>query len=148
MMAPCDGSGIDSDGNLVISPLIRTQIKSDNLCRDGWFLKSIWHFYALVFFLLSDILKVRKCGFMKTNLIVSSRGQLTLPAEIRKKYGINEGSVLVAEDRNGEIVLKPAAVMEVEYYSDEQINEWVAKDAFQNDRERQALHAKLKKIAK
>ena len=85
---------------------------------------------------------------MKTNLIVSSRGQLTLPSEMRKKYKIDEGSVLVAEDRNGEIVLRPAAVVEFEYYTDEQINEWVAADAFKNDKERETIQAKLKKLAK
>lgn len=84
---------------------------------------------------------------MKTNLVVSSRGQLTLPSEIRKKYGIDEGSVLVAEDRDGEIILKPAAVMEVEYYSDEQIKELVAADRFENNREREVARAKLKKVA-
>ncbi len=84
---------------------------------------------------------------MKANLIVSSRGQLTLPAKMRKKYGIDEGSVLVAEDRNGEIVLKPAAVMEVEYYSDEQIKEWVATDRIKDAKERSSLRGKLKKAA-
>lgn len=85
---------------------------------------------------------------MKTNLIVSSRGQLTLPSDMRKKYGIDEGSVLVAEDRNGEIVLRPAAVMEVEYYSDKQINEWVAQDSFTDDLERKDLQAKFTKSAR
>lgn len=85
---------------------------------------------------------------MKTNIIVSSRGQLTLPAELRKKYRIDEGSVLIAEDRNGEIVLKPATVMEVEYYSDEQIKDWLNVDAFKSDKEREATRAKLKKLAK
>jgi AbrB family looped-hinge helix DNA binding protein len=86
--------------------------------------------------------------FVKTNLIVSSRGQLTLPAEIRKKYGINEGSILVAEDRNGEIILRPATVMEVEYYTDTQIKEWVAADSFKNDRERNEMRSKLRKFSK
>jgi antitoxin PrlF len=85
---------------------------------------------------------------MKTNLIVSSRGQLTLPSEIRKKYGIDEGSVLVAEDRNGEIILKPATVMEVEYYTDAQVTEWAAADTFTNDHEREVLRSKLQKFAK
>jgi len=84
---------------------------------------------------------------MKTNVIVSSRGQLTLPSEMRKKYKIDEGSVLVAEDRNGEIVLKPASVMEVDYYTDDQINEWAAADAFQSDKERDTTRAKLAKLA-
>lgn len=82
---------------------------------------------------------------MKTNLVVSSRGQLTLPSEIRKKYGIEEGSVLVAEDRNGEIILKPASVMEVDYYSDQQIEEWASADRFEDIKQRDLLRAKLKK---
>jgi antitoxin PrlF len=82
---------------------------------------------------------------MKTNIIVSSRGQLTLPSEIRKKYGISEGSILVVEEHNGEIILKPATVMEVEYYTDNQVKEWLADDTFQNDHERQVIRSKLKK---
>jgi AbrB family looped-hinge helix DNA binding protein len=67
---------------------------------------------------------------MSVNVIVSSRGQITLPAEIRKKYKMEEGEVLVIEERNGELILKPAKVFEVEYYSDSQINEWEAQDSF------------------
>ena len=78
---------------------------------------------------------------------MSSRGQITLPSEIRKKYGMNEGSILIAEDRNGEIILKPAAVYEVEYYKDEQINEWIAEDSYINDKEREETRTKLQKLA-
>jgi AbrB family looped-hinge helix DNA binding protein len=85
---------------------------------------------------------------MKTNLIISSRGQLTLPSEIRKKYGLGEGSVVVAEDRGGEIILRPAAVIEVEFYSDEQIQEWVRADAYKDDKERIANNALLKAAPK
>lgn len=84
---------------------------------------------------------------MKTNIIMSSRGQITLPSEIRKKYGMDEGSILVAEDRDGEIVLKPAAVYEVEYYTDEQIKEWAAADSYRNNKEREETRRKLKKLA-
>ncbi len=85
---------------------------------------------------------------MKSNIVMSSRGQITLPSEMRKKYGMDEGSVLVAEDRNGEIVLRPAAVFEVEYYTDDQIAELVAADAYKNDKEREATRAKLRMLAK
>ena len=84
---------------------------------------------------------------MKTNIVMSSRGQITLPSEIRKKYGMDEGSVLVAEDRNGEIVLKPAAVYEVDYYTDEQINELASADSYKNKKEREEVRTKLKKLA-
>lgn len=85
---------------------------------------------------------------MKTNIVMSSRGQITLPSEIRKKYGMDEGSVLVAEDRNGEIVLKPAAVYEIDYYTDEQIKEWVAADSYKSDKEREDIRKNLQKFAK
>lgn len=65
---------------------------------------------------------------MQETLVVSSRGQITLPAVLRKRFGIKRGDVLILEDRGNEIVLKPGVVLEVEYYSDEQIAEWDAAD--------------------
>jgi antitoxin PrlF len=85
---------------------------------------------------------------MKTNIIVSSRGQVTLPSEMRKKYKIDEGSVLVAEERDGAIVLRPAAVMELEYYTDEHVKKFVAADTFKSKTEEKALRAKLIKLSK
>jgi antitoxin PrlF len=83
---------------------------------------------------------------MKINLILSSRGQITLPAEFRKKYGFDEGSVIIAEDRGGEIVLKPAAVYEVQYYLDQNIERYVLNDSFKSEDEKKKIAAKLKKI--
>jgi len=57
-------------------------------------------------------------------LTVSSRGQITLPAGMRKHLGIAPGSALIVEELEGELRLKPAAVIEVEIYSDAQITEW------------------------
>jgi len=57
-------------------------------------------------------------------LFVSRRGQITLPASIRKKYGIRGGSALVLVEGNNELLLKPAVTMESEIYSDRQIAEW------------------------
>ena len=65
---------------------------------------------------------------MKATLIVSSRGQITLPAATRKRLGIKGGDVVILEDRGNEIVLKPGVVLEVELYSDAQIAEWDAAD--------------------
>ena len=58
---------------------------------------------------------------MTNTLVVSSRGQITLPAGTRKRLGIETGDVMILEDRGHELVLKPAAVVEVEHYDDEQI---------------------------
>lgn len=61
---------------------------------------------------------------MKETLIVSSRGQVTLPVALRKRTGIKEGSALIIEDRGNELVLKPAVVLEIEMYSGRQIADW------------------------
>ena len=61
---------------------------------------------------------------MVNTLIVSERGQITLPAAIRKRLGLKGGGALILEERNSELVLKPAAVMEIEIYDDEQIAQW------------------------
>ena len=65
---------------------------------------------------------------MPQTLVVSSRGQITLPATIRKRFGIKSGDVVILEDRGSEIVLKPRMVLEVQHYSDDQIAQWDADD--------------------
>ncbi len=61
---------------------------------------------------------------MRENLIVSSRGQITLPVKMRTRLGIKPGSVITLEERNGALVLRPAAVVEIEVYSEQQIAQW------------------------
>ena len=48
---------------------------------------------------------------MKGNIVVSGRGQITLPASMRRRLGIKAGGVLVVEDREGELVLRPALLV-------------------------------------
>ena len=79
---------------------------------------------------------------MSETLIVSSRGQVTLPAALRKRLGIAPGDVLIVEDRDGELVFKPVAVLEVERYTDEQIAEWDRNDALSHE-ERVRINARL-----
>ena len=57
-------------------------------------------------------------------LTLSSRGQITLPAGMRKHLGITAGDALIVEEVDGELRLKPAAVLELEHYSDTQIAQW------------------------
>lgn len=84
---------------------------------------------------------------MRQTLIVSSRGQITLPAEVRKQFGIKSGEPVIIEERNGELVLKPAAVLEVEMYTPEQVTAWDRDDQI-DDTERQRILARLKNPAK
>ena len=65
---------------------------------------------------------------MNETLVVSRRGQITLPALLRRRLGIKAGDVMIVEDRGHEVVLKPRAAIEVETYSDDQIAKWDADD--------------------
>lgn len=79
---------------------------------------------------------------MRENLVVSSRGQITLPAGLRKRLGIKPGGVVIIEERNGELVLRPAAVLEIETYADVDIARW-EKDDRLTEAERDAILKRL-----
>jgi AbrB family looped-hinge helix DNA binding protein len=64
----------------------------------------------------------------RQTLTVSSRGQITLPAGLRKRLGIRPGGVLSAEEKGGELVLRPAVVLEMETYTDADIRRWDEED--------------------
>jgi AbrB family looped-hinge helix DNA binding protein len=48
---------------------------------------------------------------MQANAIVSSKGQVTLPAAMRAKLGIQPGSRIGFEVRGSELVIKPEVPM-------------------------------------
>lgn len=73
---------------------------------------------------------------------MSARGQITLPADLRHRLGIKEGGVVTLEERQGELVLRPAAVVERTMYSDEDIRRWDAEDEL-SDAERGRIKKKL-----
>ena len=75
---------------------------------------------------------------MRQTIIVSHRGQLTLPANLRKRFGIKNGGAIILEERGNELVLKPAMVLEVEMYTDEQVLAWDEADRL-DDAERQTV---------
>ena len=65
---------------------------------------------------------------MRQHLTISKKGQVTLPAELRKKMGLEAGGTVIAEEKNGELILRPAAVVEIDLYTDEQIAGWDEED--------------------
>ena len=73
-------------------------------------------------------------------LTVSSRGQITLPAEMRRHLGIEPGGAVIVEDCGGELRLKPATLLEVELYSDEDIAAWDQADALSEQERQQILN--------
>ncbi len=81
---------------------------------------------------------------MRQNLLVSSRGQITLPALVRKRLGIQAGGIVTLEERDNVVVLRPAAVVEIETYSNEDIAQWDKEDRLE-PAERNALLKRLRK---
>jgi len=75
-------------------------------------------------------------------LTVSRRGQITLPAGMRRHLGIAPGGAVIVEECEGELRLKPAAVMEVAHYSDTQIAQWDRADVL-STAERQDILQRL-----
>jgi AbrB family looped-hinge helix DNA binding protein len=73
-----------------------------------------------------------------TTLIVSPRGQITLPKRVRARLGSPPGSVLLLREEAGRIVLDPAAVTPISLYADEEIERLVGADRV-GPRERAAL---------
>ncbi len=81
---------------------------------------------------------------MRQNLLVSSRGQITLPSSVRKRMGIQAGGIVTLEERDNVVVLRPAAVVEIETYSNEDIAQWDKEDRLE-PAERNTLLKRLRK---
>ena len=60
---------------------------------------------------------------------VGRRGTVVLPAKLRRRLGIEEGSYVVAEERDNGILIRPAEVMPVEVYTDERVAEFLLNNA-------------------
>jgi len=56
---------------------------------------------------------------------VGKRGAIIVPAKLRKRYGIQEGSLVTAEPRDEGVLIRPAIVVPVEHYSPERKAEFL-----------------------
>jgi AbrB family looped-hinge helix DNA binding protein len=52
-----------------------------------------------------------------TTIKMGKRGTIVLPAKLRKQFGLQDGSLLVTEAKDGEIRIRPAFVIEPEVWS-------------------------------
>jgi AbrB family looped-hinge helix DNA binding protein len=64
---------------------------------------------------------------------VGKRGVLTIPATLRKRFGFEDGSLVIAEEREDGILLRPAVATPVEAYNDERIGEFLLSNAIDAD---------------
>ena len=60
---------------------------------------------------------------------VGKRGTVVIPADIRRRYGLDEGEMLVMEESAAGLMLKPVRAYEVEVYTPERIAEFLLNNA-------------------
>ncbi len=60
---------------------------------------------------------------------VGKRGAIVVPAKLRKRFGIEEGSIVIAEEADGGILIRPAIVVPVERYTPERKAEFLLSNA-------------------
>jgi AbrB family looped-hinge helix DNA binding protein len=60
---------------------------------------------------------------------VGKRGAIVLPAKMRRRYGIEEGTMVVAEESPYGILIRPAVVVPVEIYAPERKAEFLLSNA-------------------
>ena len=60
---------------------------------------------------------------------VGKRGAIIVPASLRKRFGIEEGSMVVAEEKEDGILIRPAVIVPVERYTTERKAEFLLSSA-------------------
>ncbi len=61
------------------------------------------------------------------------RGTIVIPASLRREYGLDEGTLMVAEPRPEGILLRPAVALPIEKYSPIQKAEFLLNNAVTDD---------------
>ena len=67
---------------------------------------------------------------MATIIPVSKRGTVTLPPALRRRFGLDrmENPLIIIEERDGEMILRPAAAIPVRDLPINMIEGWIADD--------------------
>lgn len=60
---------------------------------------------------------------------VGKRGAIIMPARLRKRFGIEEGTMVTAEETEEGILIRPAVVVPVERYTPERKAEFLLSNA-------------------
>lgn len=65
----------------------------------------------------------------RESIRVGKRGAVVLPARLRRQFGMEEGAMIIAEATADGILLRPAAVVPVEIYTDARRAEFLLNNA-------------------
>ena len=60
---------------------------------------------------------------------VGKRGTVVIPAKLRRRYGIEEGSLVITEAHDDGVLIRPAVALPVEHYTDERKAEFLLSNA-------------------
>jgi AbrB family looped-hinge helix DNA binding protein len=60
---------------------------------------------------------------------VGKRGTVVIPAALRRRYGIEEGTLVIAEPREGGVLIRPAVILPVEVYTPERKAQFLLSNA-------------------
>lgn len=60
---------------------------------------------------------------------VGKRGVVVIPARLRRRFGIKEGSLVIAEEREGGVLIRPAVAVPLEEYAPERVAEFLLTNA-------------------
>lgn len=93
---------------------------------------------------VSDILNIGESEMTQTTSRVGKRGTIVVPAALRKQYGLEEGALVIAEEREDGILLRPAVAFPVEVYTRERRAEFLLNNAVDSDDYRGAVAEVLK----
>jgi len=70
---------------------------------------------------------------------IGKRGTVVIPSALRHRFGIEEGSLVIAEEREDGVLIRPAVVMPVEIYTPERRAEFLLSNAVDVDDYTRAL---------
>lgn len=60
---------------------------------------------------------------------IGKKGVVVIPAKLRRRYGLEEGSLVIAEETPEGILIRPAVAMPVEIYSPDRRAEFLLSNA-------------------
>ena len=60
---------------------------------------------------------------------IGKRGTLVIPAALRRRFGLAEGTLVIAEEREDGILIRPAVAVAVESYTPERRAEFLLSNA-------------------
>jgi AbrB family looped-hinge helix DNA binding protein len=72
---------------------------------------------------------------------VGKRGAIVVPANLRKRFGLEEGTLVTAEEKEDGILIRPAVVIPIERYTPERKAEFLLSNALDEADYRSAQRA-------